>query len=119
VLCTSGLHHRLVGSALIAPDRTHDGHFETKVTPMRELPKDIDADVVIEISKLLDDCPLFVPVRVHELAARVRQKLKTGLPDLSIEELIVEMASVRQLAMAFDLPGSENVVQIPIRHPRR
>jgi hypothetical protein len=87
-----------------------------EVTPMRELPKDIDADVVIEISKLLDDSPLFVPVRVHELAARVRQRVKTGLPDLSIEELIVEMASVRQLAMAFDLPGSENVVQIPVRY---
>ncbi|RWC31261.1 hypothetical protein [Mesorhizobium sp.] len=86
---------------------------------MRELPKDIDADVVIEISKLLDDSPLFVPVRVHELAASVRQKVKTGLPNLSIEELIVEMASVRQLAMVFDPPGSENVVQIPIRSPRR
>jgi hypothetical protein len=91
---------------------------ETEVTSMRELPKDIDADVVIEISRLLDDSPLFVPVPVHELAARVRQKVKTGLPDLSIEALIVEMASLRQLAMAFDLPGRENVVQIPIRRPR-
>ena len=89
------------------------------MTPMRELPKDIDADVVIEISKLLDDSPLFIPVRVHELTTRVRQRVKTGLPDRSIEELIVEMASVRQLAMAFDLPGPENVVRIPLRRPRR
>ncbi|MGX7877408.1 hypothetical protein ACVDG5_036580 [Mesorhizobium sp. ORM6] len=86
---------------------------------MRDLPKDIDADVVIEISKLLDDSPLFVPVQVHELAARVRQRVKTGLPDGSIEELIVEMASIRQRAMAFDLPGSDNVVGIPVRRPRR
>ncbi|WP_457155384.1 hypothetical protein [Mesorhizobium sp. P5_C1] len=48
----------------------------SKVTPMRELPKDIDADVVIEISKLLDDSPLFVPLRVHDLATRVRQRVK-------------------------------------------
>lgn len=84
---------------------------------MRELPKDVDADVVIEIGRLLDDSPLFVPVRVHQLAASVRQKVRTVLPDLSIEELIVEMASARRLAMAFDLPGSENVVQIPALRP--
>ncbi|MBZ9682834.1 hypothetical protein LB524_26555 [Mesorhizobium sp. ESP6-5] len=100
----------LMRNAWLPSDR-----FETKVTPMRELPKDIDADVVIEISRLLDDSALFVPVRVHELTARVRQKVKTGLPDRSIEELIVEMASLRRLAMAFELPGSENVVQIPQR----
>ncbi|TPM96669.1 hypothetical protein [Mesorhizobium sp. B2-1-3A] len=86
---------------------------------MRELPKDIDADVVIEISKLLDDSTLLVPVRVHQLATRVRERVKTGLPNRSIEELIVKMASVRQLAMAFDLPASENVVRIPLRRPRR
>lgn len=86
---------------------------------MRELPKDIDADVVIEIGRLLDENAAFVPVRVHELAARVRRKVTTRLPDSSIEELIVEMASARQLAMAFDLPDTENVVQIPVHRPKR
>lgn len=48
-----------------------------KVVPMRELSKNIDPDVVIEISKLLDDSALFAPVRVHDLAARVGQRVKT------------------------------------------
>jgi hypothetical protein len=86
--------------------------------PMRELPKDVDADVVIEIGRLLDESHGFVPVPVHEVAGKVRQKVTTGLSDLSIEELIVEMASARQLAMAFDLPDTENVVRIPVRSPR-
>ncbi len=82
---------------------------------MRELPKNIDADVVIEISKLLVDCPRSVPVPVHKIAVTVRQRVKTELPDESIEELIVEMATTRQLAMAFDPPGEENVVPFPVR----
>ena len=82
---------------------------------MRELPKNIDADVVIEISKLLDDQPHVVPVQVHQLAVLVRQRVKTDLPDQAIEELIVEMATTRQLAMAFDLQGQENVVPLPVR----
>ncbi|MGO4637130.1 hypothetical protein AB4Z43_01670 [Mesorhizobium sp. 2RAF45] len=45
--------------------------------------------------------------------------MTTRLPDSSIEELIVEMASARQLAMAFDLPDTENVVQIPVHRPKR
>jgi hypothetical protein len=44
---------------------------------MRELSKNIDPDVVIEISNLLDDSALFAPVRVHDLAARVGQRVKT------------------------------------------
>jgi hypothetical protein len=88
------------------------------VKPVRELPKNIDADVVIEISRLLDDCSAFVPVRVHEIAASVRKKVTTSLSVSSIEELIVEMAATRKLAMAFDLPGSENIVQVPVRRPR-
>ncbi|RJT27532.1 hypothetical protein D3227_35985 [Mesorhizobium waimense] len=82
---------------------------------MRELTKNIDADVVIEIGKLLDERPHSTPVPVHKLAVLVRQRVKTGLPDNSIEELIVEMATTRQLAMAFDLPGEDNVVSFPVR----
>lgn len=82
---------------------------------MRELPKNIDADLVIEISQLLDDHPPLVPVPVYQLTVLVRQRVKTGLPDRSIEELIVEMATTRLLAMAFDLPGDGNVVALPVR----
>lgn len=82
---------------------------------MRELPRNIDADAVIEISKLLDDHPHLVPVPVHQLAVLVRQRVKTGLPNQAIEELIVEMATTRQLAMAFDLPSESKVVPLPVR----
>lgn len=46
---------------------------------MRDLPKNIDADAVIEISRLLDDSSAFVPVRVPEIAASVRKKVTTGM----------------------------------------
>ncbi|QPC95745.1 hypothetical protein [Mesorhizobium sp. INR15] len=82
---------------------------------MRDLPKNIDADLVIEIGKLLDEHPHMAPVAVHQLAVLARQRVKTGLPDQSIEELVVEMATSRQLAMAFDLPGEGNVVSFPVR----
>ena len=69
---------------------------------MRELPKNIDADVVIEISRHLDDHPKSTPVRVHQLAALIQQRFNASLPDKSIEELIVEMATTRRLPMLFD-----------------
>jgi hypothetical protein len=68
---------------------------------MRELPTDIDADVVIEIGRLLDDRAFSAPVPVHALAAEVRRRVETKLSDLAIEELIVEMASTRGLPMIF------------------
>ena len=85
---------------------------------MQELPKDIDPDLVIEIDRLLEDARGFIPIRVHEVAAKARQKVTTGLSNLSIEKLIVQMATARHLAMAFDLPGTENVVHIPVHRPR-
>lgn len=69
---------------------------------MRELPKDIDPDVVIEISRLLDDRADFMPVPVRDLVTGVRQSIQTKLSDQAIEVLIVEMASTRGLAMIFD-----------------
>ncbi|MER8384430.1 hypothetical protein NKJ46_00250 [Mesorhizobium sp. M0166] len=91
---------------------------------MRDLPRNIDADVVIEISKLLDDRAKSVPVPVHKLAAMIRLSIETRLTDQSIEELIVEMAATRGLAMLFDLPvvpvvNVDNVVPIALaRRPR-
>ncbi|MER8590424.1 MULTISPECIES: hypothetical protein [unclassified Mesorhizobium] len=86
---------------------------------MRDLPRNIDADVVIEISKLLDDRAKSVPVPVHKLAAMIRLGVETRLTDHSIEELIVEMAATRGLPMLFDLPVVDNVVPIAsARRPR-
>jgi hypothetical protein len=83
---------------------------------MRELPKSIDADVVIEISRLLDDRAKSAPVPVHKLASMISHSVKTDLPTASIEELIVEMAMTRQLPMLFDLPGADadNVISIAL-----
>ncbi|WP_245525782.1 hypothetical protein [Mesorhizobium sp. M00.F.Ca.ET.216.01.1.1] len=82
---------------------------------MRELPKNVDADVVIAIDRLLDERARSAPVPVHELAGTLRQKIETSLSDLSIEELIVEMAATRGLPMLFDLPttDTDNVVPFP------
>jgi hypothetical protein len=73
---------------------------------MRDLPSDIDADVVIEVSRLLDDAEDLSPLPVHELVKRIRTTLQTRLSDRAIEELVVEMASKRGLPMVFDEPAA-------------
>ena len=72
---------------------------------MRNLPSDIDADVVIEVSRLIDDAEDLLPLPVHELVKRIRMTLQTRLSDLAIEKLVVEMASKRGLPMVFDKPA--------------
>ena len=72
---------------------------------MRNLPSDIDADVVIEVSRLIDDAEDLLPLPVQELVKRIRTRLQTRLSDQAIEELVVEMASTRGLPMVFDKPA--------------
>ncbi len=72
---------------------------------MRDLPNDFDADVVIEVGRLLDDAEDFPPLPVHELVKRVRTTLQTRLSDQAIEKLVVDMASKRGLPMVFDNPA--------------
>ncbi|TIT23113.1 MAG: hypothetical protein E5W70_09895 [Mesorhizobium sp.] len=86
---------------------------------MRDLPRDIDADVVIEISRLLNDRAKSVPVPVHKLAAMIRLGVETGLTNHSIEELIVEMAATRGLPMLFDLPVANVDNVVPFASARR
>lgn len=83
---------------------------------MRKLPKSIDADVVIEISRCLDDRPKLTPVPVHKLASMIGHIVKTEMPAESIEELVVEMATSRQLPMLFDLPDvvEDNVISLAL-----
>jgi hypothetical protein len=64
------------------------------------------ADVVIEVSRLLDDAEDLSPLPVHELVKRIRTTLQTRLSDRAIEELVVEMASNRGLPMVFDKPAA-------------
>ena len=72
---------------------------------MRNLPSDIDADVVIEVSRLIDDAEDLLPLPVQELVKRIRTILQTRLSDQAIEVLVVEMASTRGLPMVFDKPA--------------
>ncbi|MBZ9921684.1 hypothetical protein LB579_28720 [Mesorhizobium sp. BR1-1-7] len=86
---------------------------------MRDLPKTIDADVVIEIDRILNDRSKTAPVPVHQLAEMIRTRIVTSLSAPSIEELIVEMASLRGMVMLFDLPDvPSNVVALSDRRPR-
>jgi len=48
---------------------------------MLDLPQIIDADVVIEIDRMLNDRSKTAPVPVHQLAEMIRTR--TGLPALS------------------------------------
>ena len=72
---------------------------------MRNLPSDIDADVVIEVSRLIDDAEDLLPLPVQELVKRIRTILQTRLSDQAIEELVVEMASTRGLPIVSDKPA--------------
>ncbi|MER8976285.1 MULTISPECIES: hypothetical protein [unclassified Mesorhizobium] len=83
---------------------------------MRELPNTIDADVLIEIGRLLDDRAKSTPVPVHKLASLMRQRSNASLPVESMEELIVKMAMTRQLPMIFDLPDidTDDVISIAL-----
>ncbi len=48
---------------------------------MRELPSAIDADVVIEVGRLLDEAEDLAPLPVHELVKRIRSTMQTRLSD--------------------------------------
>lgn len=71
---------------------------------MRTLPQDIDADAVIEISRLLADRAGVAPVPIHDLVKEIRRSIPTKLSDHAIEELIIEMAAARGLPIIFDKP---------------
>lgn len=70
--------------------------------PMRALPPDIDVEAVITIGRYLDGHGTSRPVSIHGALALLRHELSTQLSDASIEELLVEMCSSRQLAVLFD-----------------
>jgi hypothetical protein len=75
-------------------------------TMMRDLPRDIEADVVIEISRLLDDAAPTAALPIHGLVKQIRDATQTRLSDQAIEELAVEMASTRNLPMIFEKPAA-------------
>jgi hypothetical protein len=64
----------------------------------------------------LEDRAQSTPVPVHKLAWMIRHRVKTVLPVEAMEELIVEMATPRQLPMLFDLPDAEedNIISLAL-----
>lgn len=71
---------------------------------MRELPHDIDADVILEINRLLDGHSRVSPVSILWLIDEIRQKFETALSDDALELLAVEMVSSRNLPIKLDRP---------------
>ncbi|UVK57288.1 hypothetical protein DBIPINDM_008547 (plasmid) [Mesorhizobium sp. AR02] len=69
---------------------------------MRELPRNIDADVVLAIGLLLDDHAKTTSVSLSAAVAAIRKSGQTTLNDDEIELLVVEMAGARGLAVKLD-----------------
>jgi hypothetical protein len=71
---------------------------------MRDLPRNIDADVIIEISRLLEGHSKVSPVSIAWLVDEIRQNFETTLTDDALELLAVEMVSTRHLPIKLDRP---------------
>jgi hypothetical protein len=70
---------------------------------MRELPSNVDADAVIEVGRYLDDHSKTTPVSVSEALRVIRRRINgSPISDGGLEELILESASTRHLAMLLD-----------------
>jgi len=70
---------------------------------MRELPANVDADAVIEIGRYLDEHAKTTPVSLSDALRVVRRRAPTTRPgDTWLEELIVESAASRSLAVLLD-----------------
>ncbi|MGO4642412.1 hypothetical protein AB4Z43_28625 [Mesorhizobium sp. 2RAF45] len=71
---------------------------------MLPLPHAVDAEVLAEIDRQLDQNPGMTPVPVHKLAANIRLRTKSKLPIAALEGLIVDEAGCRHLPMLFESP---------------
>ncbi|MER9140058.1 hypothetical protein NKI20_28040 [Mesorhizobium sp. M0830] len=69
---------------------------------MRDLPKNVDADAVIEIGRYLDDQGKGAPVSIADAIRIVRKTAGTKLTAVELEELILECAAARHLAVVLD-----------------
>jgi hypothetical protein len=69
---------------------------------MRTLPLNIDADAVLAIGRVLDDHAKMASVSIADIVARIRKEQLTMLSDHELEELVIEMAGSRGLAVLLD-----------------
>ncbi|WP_181165748.1 hypothetical protein [Mesorhizobium sp. B2-4-12] len=73
---------------------------------MRELPRNVDADAVIEIGRYLDDQAKLAPISLSHAIEAVRKLVETELNDFDLEQLIIESAAARHLALLLDTDSS-------------
>jgi hypothetical protein len=69
---------------------------------MHTLPTNIDADVVLAIGRMLDDHAKLASVSLADSVEQVRKNQPTSLTDFELEELVIEMAGSRGLAVLLD-----------------
>lgn len=69
---------------------------------MHTLPRNIDADVVLAIGRMLDDHAKLASVSIADSVEQIRGDQTTSLTDFEIEELVIEMAGSRGLAVLLD-----------------
>jgi hypothetical protein len=70
---------------------------------MRELPYNIDADAVIEVGRYLDDHAKTTAVSISDALRVVRRRVNgSPISDSGLEELILESAAARHLAILLD-----------------
>lgn len=70
---------------------------------MRELPSNIDADAVIEVGRYLDDHARTTAVSISDALRVVRRRVNgSPISDSGLEELILESAAARHLAILLD-----------------
>ncbi|MER9301206.1 hypothetical protein NKI38_32905 [Mesorhizobium sp. M0621] len=69
---------------------------------MHTLPANIDADVVLAIGWMLDDHAKLASVSLADSVEQIRGSQTTSLTDIEIEELVIEMAGSRGLAVLLD-----------------
>jgi hypothetical protein len=70
---------------------------------MGQSPSNVDADAVIEVGRYLDDHAKTTAVSISEALRVIRRRLITSrVGDMWLEELIVESAATRQIAILLD-----------------
>ena len=70
---------------------------------MRDMPIDVDADAVIAVCRYLDDHAKTTAVSISEALRVIRRGVnKSRVGDMWLEELIVESAAARKLAILLD-----------------
>jgi hypothetical protein len=70
---------------------------------MQELQSNVDADAVIEVGRYLDHHAKITAASVSEALRVIRRRVnKSRVGDIGLEELIMESAAARQLALLLD-----------------